>query len=437
MKLADTKNTNIPGSSLIELFGKGLEKHLFRKKYDYRQLLKTFADEVLTVLKLDELSEITVSKLSEIMKLDSASIMIHAEEKGDYRMIASTLPEVSDYALKIDEDMFKEVHKKRSYILFKDKEFKNFFAPDFGEKIELLRAELFIPLMHYKDMVGLLFLGRKTDGKTFTQEDMDILLPLVRALSIAISNALLFDKLSAHQAQAAQREKMAVVGTLSAGINHEICNPLGIVRGQCEMFLLNLEDGVYAGKKPEELLDQARGIMQKVIHETDRATSITKKLSAFAKPAKREMSKDVKIEKELDEVIALIEHDLKLDNIAIKKEIDKHLSCIEADSKQLQEIFFNIIKNAAQSIRGEGEILIRALSRDSKIYIDITDSGEGIGADDLKQIFHPFFTTKEPGKGTGLGLFITKQIVEKNNGRIAVKSQIGKGTTFSLIFNAA
>ena len=85
------------------------------------------------------------------------------------------------------------------------------------------------------------------------------------------------------RAEAAQREKMAVIGTLSAGINHEICNPLGIARGQCEAFLLNLKDGLYKNKTTEELLQKAQEIMEKVIHETDRATTITKRLSSFAK----------------------------------------------------------------------------------------------------------------------------------------------------------
>src|SRR3989344_9541262 len=102
---------------------------------------------------------------------------------------------------------------------------------------------------------------------------------LARTLGIAIANAQLFDELSKTQAEAAQREKMAVIGTLAAGINHEICNPLGIVRGQCEMFLLNLRDGIYSSKDRDEICQIATDIMNKVIKETDRATGITKKLS--------------------------------------------------------------------------------------------------------------------------------------------------------------
>ena len=110
---------------------------------------------------------------------------------------------------------------------------------------------------------------------------------------------------------------------------------------------------------------------------------------------------------------------------------------IVADRKQLQEIFFNITRNAEQAIKGSGEITIRAFQSNGKVQVEIEDTGEGISSRDLEQIFDPFFTTKEPGKGTGLGLFIVKQIVEKNNGEISVKSREGKGTVFTLLFKMA
>ncbi|MFC1549186.1 sensor histidine kinase, partial [Candidatus Omnitrophota bacterium] len=170
-------------------------------------------------------------------------------------------------------------------------------------------------------------------------------------------------------------------------------------------------------------------------NETDRATVITKKLSSFAKPSPGIMTDNVDVEKELEKVISLVEYDLKLDNIAISKEIEGDLPPISADKKQLQEIFFNIIRNAAQSIKHKGKIILRAYCSNKRIYIDIEDTGEGMSKGHLAQIFNPFFTTKDPGEGTGLGLFIVKQIVERNKGRIAVKSEPGKGTTFYLRFD--
>jgi len=227
---------------------------------------------------------------------------------------------------------------------------------------------------------------------------------------------------------------MAVIGTLSAGINHEICNPLGIARGQCEAFLLNVKDRLYNDKSPEELLAKAKDIMAKVIKETDRATAITKKLSSFAKPAKGE-AELVNIDKEIDDVFGLVGYELKLDKIEFEKNIEKGLLNIFVDRKQLQEVLFNLIRNAGQAIGEKGKITVTARQDRGKICIDIRDTGSGIADDKLKELFNPFFTTKDPGKGTGLGLFIVRQVVEKNGGKIYLKeTKVGEGTTFTVEF---
>jgi signal transduction histidine kinase len=300
-----------------------------------------------------------------------------------------------------------------------------------------LKLELAIPLFIHEDMIGILTLGKKKSDEDYTQDDMDILLPLARTLAIAISNAMALDELKKTQAEAAQREKMAVVGTLSAGINHEICNPLGIARGQCEAFLLNIKDGLYKKKSDKELLQKAQDIMQKVIHETDRATATTKRLSSFAKPSKGLLTDDIDIKEEIDEVFALVGYEMKLDRIEVENKVPKNLTHITGDKKQIQEVFFNLIRNAAQAIQEKGKITIRAHEDMGKMYVEIEDTGHGIPEDKLSQVFNPFYTTKDPGKGTGLGLFIVRQVVERNKGRISVESKVGEGTRFTLAFPIA
>jgi two-component system NtrC family sensor kinase len=295
-------------------------------------------------------------------------------------------------------------------------------------------ASLVVTLSHQKKTVGVLVLGRKLSDELFTQDDVDVVRTLAKTLSIAIINAKLFEQLSAAQAQAAQREKMAVIGTLSAGINHEICNPLGIIRGQCEVFLLNMRDGLYTDKDPKELVEKARVIMEKVVRETDRAAAITKKLASFAKPASGKMTPGVRIEEDLEEVISLVEHDLHLENIRIVKDFEEDLPMVTADKKQIQEIFFNIIRNASQAIKKNGQIDIKIFRSKNGVSVKVKDSGSGITKEDVSKIFNPFFTTKDPGEGSGLGLFIVKQIVERNNGRISVKSVPGEGSEFTVEF---
>jgi signal transduction histidine kinase len=182
----------------------------------------------------------------------------------------------------------------------------------------------------------------------------------------------------------------------------------------------------------------ATDIMNKVIKETDRATGITKKLSGFAKPAKKAESEEVFVEKEAEEVLGLIGHDLRLNNIEFSKNFSPNFPPIFADRRQIQEVLFNIIRNAAQAMdKKDGKITLSGTSADGSAVITISDNGSGIPANKIGQIFNPFFTTKEPGKGTGLGLFIVRQVVERNKGTITVDSQEGKGTTFTLRFPLA
>ncbi|MFH1664812.1 MAG: ATP-binding protein [Candidatus Omnitrophota bacterium] len=417
------------------------DKYLFQKKYDVKQILKTFANEVLTVLDLNDLIHQTVNKITEIMKLESGSVFLYDKAAGNLSLAAGVDVPIGNYTVNIGQELLSELFRNDNCVYVGGPDNETAHKKLLPRNIRAIFGEmdpaLVIPLAYRNDAVGLMALGKKKSDEEFTPDDIDILLPLARTLSIAITNASLFEQLSEAQAQAAQREKMAVIGTLSAGINHEICNPLGIARGQCEMFLLNMADGVYKDKSPRELLLKAQEIMRKVIKETDRATVITRKLSSFAKPAKGEMADNVQVEKELEEVISLVEHDLSLDDITVSREIQTGLPPISADRKQLQEIFFNIIRNAAQSIRGKGEIIVRIFAAAGKVRIDIADNGAGINKMYLDRIFDPFFTTKDPGEGTGLGLFIVKQIIERNNGSISVESLPEEGTVFHIAFEIA
>ena len=414
------------------------DKYLFQKKYDYKELLKTFTSEVLTVLELDKLVNLTVNNLSDTIKLSSAAVLLFNDEEQQFEVMAQRNIKDPNVKLIRPDGIVTFLDETHGYLLVRELRGKKIFIPDsVQEVIDKLNAELIVPMVMHDEVMGVLSLGKKKSDEEYSQDDLDILLPLAKTLAIAISNAQLFDELSKTQAEAAQKDKMAVIGTLSAGINHEICNPLGIARGQCEAFLLNIKDGLYKAKTTEELLAKAKDIMGKVIHETDRATAITKKLSQFAKPAKGD-AEMVNVPKEIEDVLGLVGYELKLEKIEIEKRFDKNLPHIFVDKKLFQEVLFNLLRNAGQAIGEKGKVTIAAWEERGKILIDIQDSGDGIPEDKIKQLFNPFFTTKDPGKGTGLGLFIVRQIVEKNGGRIYLKkTNVGEGTTFRLEFPTA
>ena len=414
------------------------ERYLFQKKYDYKELLKRFTDEVMVMVDLKQLVQMTVNTLSETVKLDGASLLLLDKDKRTYELVASRGANGRHIAFDEQEQFIRFLRETHEPIGLDGPLGKVRFPGSVHLSLKQLNARLCLPLHLHDDLIGVLCLGKKKSDEEFTKDDLDILLPLARTLGIAVSNAQLFEELAKTQAEAAQREKLAVIGTLSAGINHEICNPLGIVKAQCEAFLLDVEDGILVGKSAGDLMDRTTAIMRGALKQIDRATAITQKLSNFAKPIKEPTAQPVSVAQEVDEVLLLVGHDLTLEKITVEQEIAPDLPPIVVDRRQLQEVLFNLIRNAGQAIQPPGTIRVRAhASGEGQVRIEIADTGSGIPPDKLGKIYDPFFTTKEPGKGTGLGLFIVRQIVERNKGRISVESVVGKGTTFFLDFAAA
>ncbi len=413
------------------------DRFLFQKKYSYQELLRTFASDILTVLDLQKLADQTVEALIKIMKLESASILLRNKTIKAYT-VASAKGIPDNQAAFKEDDAFISFLKETHHPFLNERSTGNRHRGlEFKDAFKKLSARLYLPVELSGDLLGVLCLGEKKSGHHYTREEIDLLYTLARTEAIAISNAMLFDELARTQAEAAQKEKMAVIGTLAAGINHEINNPLSIARGLCEIFLLEEREGRFKGKSVEEMIRRFSQISEKVVFETDKAASITKRLANFARPSKNLELEKISVEEELGEVLVLIEHDLRKHQVDIQRDFPEDFPPIQGDKKQMQEIFFNLIRNAVQAIdKGPGTILLSGFSENGFAVIRITDSGAGIPLEKMERIFDPFYTTKEPGKGTGLGLFIVKRLVERHRGTILVESKEGIGTTFTLRFPA-
>jgi len=227
-------------------------------------------------------------------------------------------------------------------------------------------------------------------------------------------------ELTEMQAHLIQSEKLASLGKLAAGIAHEINNPLG---GVLIYSHLLLEDTDENSPYYENL--------KKIVKETSRCKDIVKGVLEFARPKEPEMSL-VNINEIVEGSLSIIERQALFQNIKIKKSYVSNLPKIVADSAQLQQVFVNIILNAAEAMDGNGILTISTSLNGDGTFIEIkfSDTGHGIKEEDQKRLFEPFFTTKEVGKGTGLGLAISYSIIQKHQGTIEVKSEVGKGSTF-------
>ena len=228
-----------------------------------------------------------------------------------------------------------------------------------------------------------------------------------------------------------QREKITALGIMAASLNHEMRNPLYIAKGKIEGYRDGVETSRLVLAEKEKKADE---VIVSVAHQLERTLDIMQRFSDFARP--QNMSKKEKIIfKELfQDVSELVSYEIQRKKITVKVDIDPKLT-IQAHKRQMEEVLVNLMINASQALGNSGgEIHIKASGPNHKIAIEISDNGAGISEENLTRIFDPFFTTKESGKGTGLGLYITKQLVERNGGKISVKSKPGKGTCFRLEF---
>ena len=230
-------------------------------------------------------------------------------------------------------------------------------------------------------------------------------------------------------ADAFRREKLAAVGILAASVNHELKNPLFIIRGNLEIGLRRLKDEI---ADPQKVTSALTPLMEKSLSQIDRASELMQRLSDFAKPELGLIRDEkVSIAEVFEKVLELVNYQFKLNKIKLTQRINPILA-ISFNKRQFEEVLFNLILNACQAMPQGGELILEAQKRDGSVLIRIQDSGSGINPSDRGKVFDAFYSTK--GKeGTGLGLYITKQLIERRGGKIWFETS-PKGTSFFVEF---
>jgi two-component system, NtrC family, sensor kinase len=285
----------------------------------------------------------------------------------------------------------------------------------------------------------------------------------IEAQNSELKNTL--KRLEETQAHMIQSEKMASIGQLAAGVAHEINNPTGFVSsnlktlldyqqdiakliGKYHMFADNLQKNGMFDSLSDEVKENIQELkvfeddidLQYILEDitdligdcregTDRIKKIVLDLKDFAHPGEDKIQ-TLDINNGLESTLNVVNNEIKYKATVLKDFGD--IPAIKGYPQQLNQVFMNILVNAAQAIEKKGEITIRTAQVENQVEVKISDTGSGIAEENLQKIFDPFFTTKDVGKGTGLGMNIAYNIVKKHHGTIAVDSQVGKGTTFTI-----
>ncbi|TET08338.1 GAF domain-containing protein [Candidatus Aerophobetes bacterium] len=432
---------------LRDFLQRWIDRLFFREKFDYYQILREFTQKMVTILDLDNLANSTVNTIGKTMQTDKVAILLTNKKefnlKGSLGLDKSF---ASSFKLERDNPLLAYMAKKREILARGNidiiPQLKGLWESKIRE-LEMLEAELFIPLITKDNLIGIIILGKKLSEDSYSEEEYALLSTVAQEASVAFENARLYgeieeakiklqnwgeelerkvkektEELEHSQALVLQSEKLAGLGQLAAGVAHEIRNPLGIIA--TSMYYLN------------EILPEKRKEVKKHFHivesEIDRCQTIINNLLEFSRTSNIEVE-PVDINTLLNMTLSLVEKELFGHDIRLIKKMES-VPKIKANLDEIKQVFLNLILNATQAMPKGGELRIITSGHNDKVRIKITDTGMGISKENLDKIFNPFFTTKEPGEGTGLGLAFVHTIIERYGGTIRVESEKGKGTTF-------
>ena len=430
--------------------------HLFfRRRYDYRELLKEISGRLRTLLSLPQIKEMLIGAIAGALQVERVILII--AEGGHFRLYdddsgrgGEEPPAEIALLIRILEKEKRPVSRAAAEKHLESNEDRETMAGLFNR----LGAALVIPLPAREGLTGMIALGQKRSGELFVDEDLELLCTIANQAATAIENAQSYEALEAlncdleqkvaertaalrkamkererTQDQLIRSESLAAIGQLVAGTAHELNNPIAGAMSLVESSVETIEGWKLQAENPEEILDDLRFSLE----ELRRAGAIIRSLLDLSRQTQTYMER-VDMNRAVDDALLVLYNQYKNMDAEIKKDYED-LPPVKGNYANLGQVLINIIRNALQALpEGKGEILLktRYMAAADTVVIVCRDTGRGIPPASLKDIFKPFFTTKVVGRGTGLGLYISHEIIRRHGGQIRVESEEGEGTVVTV-----
>lgn len=396
-----------------------------------------------STLELDVVLRQTMAEVKTMLNAEGASVLLHDQASNDLFFATVVAPDAEILAgmrLPLTEGIAGWVMQERQAVLVDDVQ----RDPRFYDRIDSVtglttKSLLAVPLVYKEDVIGVVEVINKGEEK-FNKHDLELLEALAGAAAIAIENARLYKDLQDRmqtlqetQSQLIQSEKMAALGRLIASIAHEINNPL-----QSVQTCLALTKEELAAEQRREKLDRYLDIVET---EIDRVSGIIRRMRDFYRPAANQGLQPVNVHTVLESVLELTNKQLQHSHITVERRWNTHLPKIQANSDHLKQVFLNLVLNAIDAMPQGGTLHLNTgksqIQPDNgqipipAVRLQFSDTGQGITQETMDHLFEPFFTTKS--HGSGLGLCISYSIIEAHEGQIKVTSEIGLGSTFTIL----
>ena len=406
---------------------------LFKKDEQPRQpnleqLLSEFNRSLTLIVDKSLLIGNIVAKVKQICPVESVYIFLLDENTGKFKLQNEAKNKPVTLTNRSRLISWLSVNEKH-LIISRHPDIVSYFPPEEQEIIRQLGAELIFPLKIMNQINGTIFLGKKTDGAPFTEQELNLLSILINQATFAIEHASLYEQQTERLKKMYRTDRLATLGELAAGAAHEIRNPLTAIRSTIQYLSKDFSADPVKSEMVTEL-----------ISEVERINKIVQGLLSFARPSDLNTS-DINIEQLINQTLLLVTNTLRKQNVEVEFEYFTDNTTIQGDAEQLKQVFLNIILNAVEAMGKNpperSRTLIISIEKGTPInthsrylIISFEDSGKGIEQQNIENVFNPFFTTKE--EGTGLGLAICYGIINRHEGEIEVKSVPDKGTCINI-----
>ena len=394
-----------------------VQRAFFPEHYDYRRKLRELAAVLVHILDREQLVKRLGDALTDVLDVECCDIFLADE---DTARLARAYP-AAQGGQPMPEPLVHALEPLREPILAAELEAIN------AAGAAVFRAsawEVGIPLRIKNRPTGLIALGRNRSFRIFSAEDLQLLATVAAGASVALENASLSRQLRRSEIVLERANRLSSLGILAAGIAHEIRNPLVAVKTFLDLLPQRLDDREFLSNFRELSLGELR-----------RVTDLIADLLALGK-SKTAERRPVELGPTLEPVVRLMESTARKRQIEVVATFDPRVRPVWADPDQLKQITVNLLLNAIETSApgGHAWFEVRPAPADS-VVLEVRDDGPGIPADQLENIFHPFYTTKETG--TGLGLALVHQMVLEHGGEISVESAPGRGSAFRVTLPAA
>ena len=445
-----------PMRERIQMF---VERSLFMGTYDYRKTLRNISNRMTTLLRIDEIADYLTTSLDAALNAEKVSFLLCSRERETIGLCAGQGRDASVTTVSRERTSVAPFFERRKEPLIRSSLER--LSLRSGERkalsglLEVTGAELLVPVLYRGVLSGLIALGEKRSGRIYVHEDVELLTTVANQTAIAVENAERYRKIEninleleekvarrtaalqealdekeRTQQQLIRSESLAAIGQLVAGTAHELNNPLASASSLIETSIESAGGWLPPGREADDMIDDLRFSLK----ELKRAGNIVKSLLYLSRQTSTYVE-TVDIHHVIGDALRILHNCYKNREIEMILDFAEDLPAVEGNFANLGQVFLNIIRNAVEALPERGgtiTLTTRHERETGRISVICGDTGQGIDDDIISEIFNPFFTTKAPGKGTGLGLYISHEIVKRHGGNIHVRNEAGRGAVVTV-----